>query len=100
MIRKIKGMFRSVFGGGSMKGGKPMMSCEEALERLFEYLDGELDTSDTARIEEHLEICKACYPRAQFERSFLEALERVKKTDAAPERVQARVMVVLEQNSG
>ena len=94
MIRMMKGMLRSLFGGRSM------MKCEEALEALFEYLDGELDPSDTARIEEHLEICKACYPRAQFERSFLEALDRAKQSQAAPEAVQARLLEALNQESG
>lgn len=89
-----------LLGGRGMKGGPPMMSCEEALERLFEYLDGELEATDTARIEQHLELCKACYPRAQFERQFLEALERVKKKGPVPESVQARVLAALEQDAG
>lgn len=100
MIRMIKGMFRSLFGGRTTQGGQPMMSCEEALEALFEYLDGELDTMDTARIEKHLEICKACYPRAEFERSFLEALERARNAQTAPNHIQARVLAALEQESG
>jgi anti-sigma factor RsiW len=35
-------------------------SCREMLERLSEYLDGELDPSACAEIEGHLEGCEPC----------------------------------------
>jgi anti-sigma factor (TIGR02949 family) len=53
-----------------------MIPCEEATARLFEYLDGELEGVSEEEVRQHLEICKACYPRAQFERHFLDALHR------------------------
>ena len=90
MIGRMKDMLRSVFRG------REMMQCEEALEALFEYLDGELDPADSARVEEHLEICKRCYPRAEFERSFLEALERARGGEKASEDLQARVLAALD----
>ena len=53
-----------------------MIPCEEATARLFEYLDGELEGVSEEEVRHHLEICKACYPRAQFEKHFLEVLQR------------------------
>jgi mycothiol system anti-sigma-R factor len=53
-----------------------MIPCEEATARLFEYLDGELEGVSEEEVRQHLEICKACYPRVQFEKHFLEALHR------------------------
>ncbi len=77
-----------------------MMGCEEALDRLFEYLDGELDPGEAARVEEHLEICKRCYPRAAFERSFLDALERARERRSAPEELKERVLAALREDVG
>lgn len=43
-------------------------SCEEAMDVLAEYLDGELTTGERAGLERHLEICRSCYSRAEFEK--------------------------------
>ena len=72
---------KRLFGlaGGNGNGGEPsgaMIDCDEAAARLFEYLDGELDDVSEEEVRRHHEVCKACYPRAQFERHFIEALER------------------------
>ena len=93
VIRMMKGMFRSLFGGAPT----PMIGCEEALEKLFEYLDGELDPASARQIETHLEVCKRCYPRAQFERSFLEALAQTHGTAAATPELRARILAALEE---
>jgi mycothiol system anti-sigma-R factor len=42
--------------------------CEEVIEHLFAYLDGELEADQHADIERHLEECRGCYSRAEFER--------------------------------
>ena len=76
--------------------GVPMVNCEEALESLFEYLDGELDESNAAAIEKHLEICRKCYPRAQFERAFLEAVGAVDGRETVPADLRERVFATLQ----
>ena len=48
-----------------------MIPCEEATARLFEYLDGELEGVSEEEVRHHLEICEACYPRAQLSCHFL-----------------------------
>lgn len=44
------------------------IGCEEALRRLFDYLDRELDATHHAEMEQHLRTCRACFSRAEFER--------------------------------
>lgn len=90
MLKMVRALLRSLVGG------RPMMRCEEALERLFEYLDGELEETEVERIEEHLEICRKCYPRAQFERSFLEALRRTGSGEEVSDALHQRVMAALD----
>ena len=73
-----------------------MIECEDALESLFEYLDGELDEQRSAAIEKHLEICRKCYPRAQFERAFLDALGSVDAEEVVPAELREKVVATLQ----
>ena len=91
------GMLKSLWGmiTGGIRG-IPMIECEDALESLFEFLDGELDEPRSAAIEKHLEICRKCYPRAQFERAFLDALGGVGAEDAVPADLREKVVAALQ----
>ena len=44
------------------------ISCEEALRRLFDYLDAELAGESQREVEQHLERCRNCFSRLEFER--------------------------------
>ncbi len=44
--------------------------CEEALRLLASYLDRELIGQEYADLERHLEACRSCYSRAEFEREL------------------------------
>ena len=57
---------------GSAATEGEMISCEEALERVYEYLDGELSPDWTERVRVHVEVCRKCYPNFNFERVFLD----------------------------
>lgn len=61
------------------------IGCEEALRRLFEYLDHELDGARHAEMEQHLHTCRACYSRAEFERHLKGKLGAVGQEPAPPE---------------
>ena len=43
-------------------------NCEDALRVLAAHLDGELDGARERELERHLETCRSCYSRAEFER--------------------------------
>lgn len=55
------------------------ISCREAAERIFEWLDGELDEDMTERVGEHLQTCAHCYPFLEFEEAFREAVKRASR---------------------
>ncbi len=44
------------------------IGCEEALKHLLAYLDQELGEVKYREVEHHLEICRTCFSRAEFEK--------------------------------
>ena len=44
------------------------ISCEEALRRLFDYLDAELSGEPQREMQHHLDLCRNCFSRLEFER--------------------------------
>lgn len=77
----------------SQAGG---LRCEEVIELLFAYLDHEVDDKLNERIEQHLESCRDCYSRAEFERR-LRARVQASTEVQAPERLQKRIRRVLDK---
>jgi len=77
-----------------------MISCEEASARLFEYLDGELEIVSSEEVRGHLEVCKRCYPRVQFEKHFLEALQRSQNGGRASVSLKEKVLRSLAEEPG
>ncbi|MGH8681895.1 MAG: mycothiol system anti-sigma-R factor [Burkholderiales bacterium] len=75
---------------------KQPMTCEEVLEHLFAFLDRELDDKTSAEVEHHLEGCRGCFSRAEFERS-LKAHVRDSGESAAPESLRARLKYLIEK---
>lgn len=41
--------------------------CEEVVDQLLTYLDGEIEGGQRNPIEQHLEECRGCCSRADFE---------------------------------
>lgn len=76
---------------------REMISCQDAVERVYEFLDGELDAEWSERVREHIEICRKCYPYFNFERIFLDYIRSRGTRDAASEELEARVLAVMQQ---
>lgn len=53
----------------------PRIDCEEALRRLAAYLDRELEPERHEEVRNHLEQCRSCFSRAEFEGRVKELLE-------------------------
>lgn len=68
-----------------------MMPCEEALARLWDFLDGELDASEEAAVRKHLEICHRCYPQYDFQRAYFEFTRRLRDRESAPPELRRRL---------
>lgn len=44
------------------------LDCEAVLRMIFDYLDEELEGKEAVRVETHLQHCRSCFSRAEFER--------------------------------
>ncbi len=75
---------------------KETISCEEALKRVFEYLDHALAEAEHCEIEHHLSLCRSCYSRVEFERRLKQHLQDVGK-EKAPPALQARVRGIVKK---
>lgn len=61
---------------------KNIIDCEEALSRLFEYLDHELHEHKHDEMDEHLSRCRSCYSRYEFEKRLRDHLQKATKAKA------------------
>lgn len=43
-----------------------MISCDEAVRQLWEYVERELDQPNRQRVEEHLSLCRRCCGEMEF----------------------------------
>lgn len=70
------------------------ISCREAVEELWAFLDGELPPDQAERVLNHLEQCRNCWPHYDFQRAFRDFL-RARPGAAAPAELRARVLAEL-----
>jgi mycothiol system anti-sigma-R factor len=69
-----------------------MISCHEAVGQLWEYLDGTVDESDRAHVEEHLSRCLRCCGEMEFAHELRRLL-----TGSVSEDIPADVLQRLNQ---
>jgi len=72
------------------------LRCEEVIAHLFAYLDGEMDAARRAEIDGHLQACRGCYSRAEFEKA-LQAKVRELGEKNAPAKLRQRLKALLDQ---
>lgn len=82
-------------GNGKVSTDCKPISCMEALERLHEYLDGELDGVSHEEVAHHFSMCKRCYPHLQLEERFKNLLHRSQEGETCPDRVRSQVLELL-----
>ncbi len=43
-----------------------LITCSEAVQQMWDYLDRALDPKDLARVEQHLSFCRKCCGELEF----------------------------------
>lgn len=73
-----------------------MITCEEAVRQLWAYLDGALDESGRAAIDEHLSFCRRCCGEAEFAEELRKFLRSAADIEL-PDDVRGRLTATLEE---
>jgi mycothiol system anti-sigma-R factor len=73
-----------------------MISCSEAMKQLWEYLDGVVDESDRAAIEEHLSLCQRCCGELEFAEELRQFLAD-STYEEIPDDVRERLSAALKE---
>ncbi|GIG40145.1 mycothiol system anti-sigma-R factor [Cellulomonas phragmiteti] len=71
--------------------------CDEAVDRLWEYVDSELGELDHARVEAHLHACAPCLEEEQVELLLKQLVRRCCQEEAPPTlrlRIHEQLMVL------
>ena len=76
-------------------GEAPTVTCEEALSRVYEFLDGELSKREMRSIRCHLEQCRRCYPMYDWEKLFLDTVSEYGSRPEAHDDLRRRLRELL-----
>ncbi len=69
--------------------------CLEAIDNLHAYLDGELGPQDIEKFENHLDHCRSCFSRKEFEAAIT---KRIKSTKGkVPDTLKSRLAASIEK---
>jgi anti-sigma factor (TIGR02949 family) len=64
------------------------IDCTQALKRLVELVDCELGDEDREAVERHLQTCRSCLSRAEFERTLKGKLQSLSQSDVPPKTLE------------
>jgi anti-sigma factor (TIGR02949 family) len=67
-----------------------MISCDEAVRQLWDYLDRALSPADFGAVEGHLGFCRRCCGEAEFARELRDFLASQSASEV-PDDVRARL---------
>jgi anti-sigma factor (TIGR02949 family) len=76
------------------------MGCEEALQKLAIFLDGELDARESDQVRRHLETCRSCFSRMEFERRLKERIRDQLRVEAISSELETRVRALVRSLPG
>ncbi len=80
-----------------MSCGKPHETdCSKVLERVFFFIDNELEQADCAQIQHHLDECGPCLAKFDLERTVKMLVAR-SCSEQAPESLRDRVLVSIRR---
>src|SRR5262249_2926083 len=78
--------------GGEMS---QTINCQEAADRLQDFLRQELTPEVEAAMKAHIERCRPCFESVQFERNFLIMLETRAARECCPDKLRKRILELL-----
>jgi len=71
--------------------------CGEVLDRVYEYLDNELDAHAVSKIRQHLDECGPCLSEYDLDVVLKSLVKRTCGGDAAPEELRTRILLKISE---
>jgi len=68
------------------------MTCNEAVNKLVDYLHDELDSSDNEKVTEHIENCNKCCGKFEFEEKFTRMIQDSLCGASPPEQLRSKIL--------
>ena len=82
-------------------GAEPTkIECEHVLERVYEFLDHEVDTATGDEIRAHLSECEPCLDRFDVEQAVKSLVKRCCGNDKAPAHLRVSIMTKIQVTRG
>jgi len=72
-----------------------MGDCDDAVHRLYHFLDGELDDSKRQHIQQHLDECLPCLEAFDFEAELRTVIAQ-KCREQVPDRLRDRIAQAID----
>lgn len=72
-------------------------NCDDALERMYLYLDGELTAESTEAIRVHLDDCPPCLDAFHFEER-LKVVVRTRLQEEVPSELMMRLKAIIRSD--
>ncbi|MGH9230107.1 MAG: anti-sigma factor family protein [Acidimicrobiales bacterium] len=73
-----------------------VISCNEAVRRLWRFLDGELEAAEAGSVEDHLDQCVTCCGELEFARELRKLLD-AQRAAGLPADVRDRLERFVDQ---
>ena len=84
-----------------MSCGNPHdVDCRDVLDRVYTYLDNELQATDCAEIRQHLDECAPCLREFGLEQEIKALVYRCCGHDEVPSQLRTKVMARIEEVRG
>ncbi len=77
----------------------PHHDCDNVLELLYTYVDGELTVERRERIKAHLDACLPCFEAYDFEAELRVVISQ-RCRDEVPGELRSRILSALEDEAG
>jgi len=73
------------------------LTCEQAFDRLNDYLDRELSPEEMRLVKEHLEVCAVCAGEYKFEAGVISGVrEKLRRIDVSA-GLRAKISALIAQ---
>ena len=66
--------------------------CSEVLDRVYEYLDNEMEDLDCAKIKQHLDECGPCLRQYDLDLALKALIRRSCACEPAPQELRTKIL--------